>query len=76
MTKMIIKDREYAVDLLEQRVGHLKSELTDTERALDSLTDRTRFVNQATKDEILDTLRYLYSDYYTYPKERMWSVRS
>lgn len=76
MTKMIIKDRDYAVDLLKQRVGQLEDELSNTERALDSLTDRKKFVNQAKKDEVLDTLRYLYSDYYTYPKERMWSERS
>jgi predicted RND superfamily exporter protein len=73
---MIIKDRDYAVDLLKQRVGQLEDELSNTERALDSLTDRKKFVNQAKKDEVLDTLRYLYSDYYTYPKERMWSERS
>lgn len=76
MTKMIIKDRDYAVDLLKQRVGQLEDELSNTERALDALTDRKKFVNQAKKDEVLDTLRYLYSDYYTYPKERMWSERS
>jgi len=74
MTKMIIKDRDYAVDLLKPHVEHLKYELLSCERALDSLTDRTRFVNHATKDEILDTLRYLYSDYYIYPKERMYST--
>ena len=73
MTKMIIKDKAYAVDLLKQRVRHIQDELTDTERALDSLTDRKKFMNQAKKDEVLDTLRYLYNDYYEYPKDRMWS---
>ena len=76
MTKMIIKDRDYAVDLLKQRVGQLEDELSNTERALDSLTDRKKFVNQAKKDEVLDTLRYFYYDYYLYPKEKMWNENS
>ena len=32
MTKMIIKDKAYAVDLLKQRVRHIQDELTDTDR--------------------------------------------
>ena len=30
MTKMIIKDKAYAVDLLKQRVRHIQDELTET----------------------------------------------
>jgi hypothetical protein len=71
-----IKDKEYAVDLLKQRVGQLEDELSNTERALDALTDRKKFVNQADKDEILDVLKYFYYDYYLYPKEKMWNEDS
>ena len=73
MTEIIINGKSYAIELLKQRVEQLENELTNTERALDSITDRKKFMNQATKDEVFDTLRYLYNDYYEYPKDRMWS---
>ncbi len=69
MTKMIIKDKAYAVDLLKSHVEHLKFELLSCERALDSLTERDVFSNQANKEEILDTIRNLCNDYYEYPKQ-------
>ena len=71
---MTIKDKKFAIDLLKQQVKHNKYELLDCERALDSLTKKERFTNQASKEEILDTIGYLYNDYYTYPKERMYST--
>ena len=71
-----IKDTDYAVDLLKQRVGQLEDELSNTERALDAITDRKKYVNQAEKNEILDVLRYFYYDYYLYPKEKMWNENS
>ena len=71
---MTIKDKEFAIDLLKQQVEHNKYELLNCERALDSLTKKERFTNQASKEEILDTIGYLYNDYYTYPKERMYNT--
>ena len=71
--KMKLKNEEYLVDLLKQRVRHTEDELQNYERALDALTDRKRFVNQASKDEILDTLRYFAYDYFVYPKDKMWN---
>ena len=55
-----IKDTAYAVDLLKQRVGQLEDELSNTERALDAITDRKKYTFQAEKNEILDVLRYFY----------------
>ena len=71
--KLKLKNQEYLVDLLKQRVRHTEDELHGYERALDAITERKRFVNQANKDEIFDTLRYFVLDYYTYPKEKMYS---
>tara|TARA_Y100001951_G_C11179761_1_gene205230 strand:- start:13 stop:300 length:288 start_codon:yes stop_codon:yes gene_type:complete len=71
---MTIKDKKFAIELLKQQVKHNKYELLDCERALDSLTKKERFTNQASKEEILDTIGYLYNDYYTYPKERMYNA--
>ena len=71
--KMQLKNKEHIVDVLKQRVSQTKDELQNYERALDALTERKRFVNQANKDEILDTLRYFAYDYFVYPKDKMWN---
>ena len=70
---MTIKGKKFAIDLLKQQVEHNEHELLNCERALDSLTKRERFTNQATKEEVLDTIGYLLNDYYEYPKERMYN---
>ena len=71
---MTIKGKRFAIDLLKQQVEHNKYELLNCERALDSLTKRERFTNQETEEGVLDTIGYLYNDYYTYPKERMYNT--
>ena len=76
MTEIIINGKSYAIELLKQRVEQLENELTNTERALDSITDRKKYTFQAEKNEILDVLRYFYYDYYLYPKEKMWNENS
>ena len=71
---MNIKGKQFAIDLLKPHIDGIKYELLSCERALDSLTERDVFNNQASKEEILDTINNLYNDYYTYPMERMHST--
>ena len=54
-----IKDTDYAVDLLKQRVRHTEDELQGYQRALDAITDRKKYVNQAEKNEILVLRKFL-----------------